>query len=465
MRIGDGAFASVYRVRQNALDRWVAVKVLDEKDPARKRGIISEATTQARIKSDCIPQVYHVFEWKGRVWIVMEWIRGVSLSTILARMPSPHERMWLADGCIRSLACLHGLGFAHRDLKPANIIISPDKGAVLVDFGFAKHVVDGQESMAGVVKGTPAYMAPELWMGKRGVDPMRGDVFALGKILRDVLAEMPFDGLWSLCASEYAEKRPADGRAVLELWNGSAPGSPASREQWRGLSREQASHHLSEKLVEAARILLGRGRQDEAYWLLVESIEENPANADAVGLMNSFPKYVQAKKRQRRMAYAGSIAFCACLFFAAFVIGWNSRELNSRMWRGSVAADASRQRDAKDRSALIAGGLDRQPPSVAAVTSVPLREDCAQGSMLLGSVFVASHPLKGSLIVDGEPVATGTTDNPVGVPAGVSLPHGMHTIAWVDNNGKTLWREKVNLLPFETKIVSMAAAAPEKRAQ
>jgi predicted Ser/Thr protein kinase len=463
MRIGNGAFASVYRVRQNALDRWVAIKVLDEKDPARKRGIISEATTQARITSDCIPQVYHVFEWKGRVWIVMEWIRGVSLSAILSLLPSPRERLWLADGCIRSLACLHGLGFAHRDLKPANIIISPDKGAVLVDFGFAKHVVDGQESIAGVVKGTPAYMAPELWMGKRGVDPMRSDVFALGKILRDVLAEMPFDDLWSRCASEHAEKRPANARDVLDQWDRAVPASTASREQWRGLSREPASHHLSEKLVDAARILLGRGRQDEAYWLLVESIEENPANADAVGLMNSFPKYVQAKKRQRRMAYAGAIAFCACMFFAAFVIGWNSHALNSRMWRGSIVADASRLRDAKDRSALIAGALERQPPSGAAVTSAPLREDCAEGSVLLGSVFVASHPLKGSLIVDGEPVAAGTTDNLAGVSA--SLPQGIHTIAWVDDNGKTLWREKVNLLPFETKIVSMAAAAPQERAQ
>jgi serine/threonine protein kinase len=462
MRIGDGAFASVYRVRQNALDRWVAIKVLDEKDPVRKRGIISEATTQAgasaRIESGCTPQVYHVFEWKGRVWIVMEWIRGVSLHVLLARQPSQKERLWLADGCIRSLACLHGLGFAHRDLKPANIIISPDKGAVLVDFGFAKKIVDGQESVAGVVKGTPAYMAPELWRGKPGVDPMRCDVFALGKILRDIMADMPFEGLLSLCVSDHAEKRPADARVVLDLWEKSAPPLQGPCD-WRTLSREPASQVLSEKLVDAARALLAGGRQDEAYWLLVESIEENPANAEAVLLMNSFPKYVAAKKKQRRTVFAGSIALFACLLLAAFLIGWHTRG-----WKGTGVADASKARDARDRSALIARALHPPPQAPAgspAASSLPLHEGGSRESRLTGTVFISFHPRHGSLAVDNEPAL----GRPAEKVQGITLPFGTHTIAWVDDNGRTLWKEKINLLPFQTKIVSLASFAPEKRAQ
>jgi serine/threonine protein kinase len=454
MLIGEGAFASVYRLRQNALDRWVAIKVLEEKDPARKREIISEATTQARIKRDCIPQVYHVFEWKGHVWIVMEWIKGVSLSTILSRLPSTRERLWLADGCIRSLACLHGLGFAHRDLKPANILISPDKGVVLVDFGFAKNVIDGQESVAGVVKGTPAYMAPELWMGKTGVDAMRCDVFALGKIVRDIFPDGPYQELCALCAHEVADRRPATARAVLDIWEKTVP-APGTAD-WRGLSREPTSHHLSEKLAHAAQVLLSRGRQDEAYWLLVESIEENPGNAGAVLLMNSFPKYVTAKKRQRRLTYAGSIALFACLLLIAFAVGWNTRG-----WKGSGVADASQLQNAKDRSALIARALHKTlSPDRDAAARAPLRDDLSRESRLQGTVYIAAHPALGALAVDGEPVeqqSGSQKDSLVGLPAGVMLPYGRHTIAWVDDKGKTLWKEKIDLLPFETRIVSMAA--------
>jgi predicted Ser/Thr protein kinase len=446
MCIGEGAFAAVYRVRQNALDRWVAVKVLDEKDQARKREIIKEATTQAKIAAACIPQVYHVFEWKRRVWIVMEWIRGVSLSTILARNPSHEQRLWLADGCIRSLACLHNRGFAHRDLKPANILISPDRGVVLVDFGFSRKVIDGQKSIAGVVKGTPAYMAPELWLGKPGVDSMRCDVYALGKVLRDTLPEEHTSALSALCAHDTASKRPANAEAVLDMWKKDArDAGPAA--DWRVLSHDPTSYHLSEKLVAAARVLLSRGRQDEAYWLLVESIEENPAHTEAVLLMNSFPKYVAAKKKQRRLTYAVSIVLSVCLLLLAFVIGWNSRG-----WNGAGVADASRQRDAQDRFALIARALKSSSPADFAAARAPLREDLARESPLKGTIFIAAHPLQGTLRVDGEPV-----EQRAGLPNGVMLSYGRHTLSWVDDNGKTLWREKINLLPFETMIVSMAA--------
>lgn len=455
MRIGEGAFSSVYRVRQDALDRWVAVKVLDEKDQARKHEIVSEATMQARIKSNCIPQVFHAFEWKGRVWIVMEWIKGVSLSTILSRQPSLQERLWLADGCIRSCACLHDLGFAHRDLKPANILISPDKGAVLVDFGFAKSVVDGQESVTGVVRGTPAYMAPELWMGKAGVQPMRCDVFALGKILRDIIPAAPYEALSSACSDEVAQRRPGDAMAVLEMWERIATVRVTA--DWRGLSREPTSYHLSEKLASAAQVLLSRGRQDEAYWLLVESIEENPGNTGAIQLMNSFPKYVAQKRLQRRRAYAASVILGTCLLLLAFAIGWNSRGFN-----GATVIDASKQQEMRDRGALVVqtSGHRQQRPAIFDATQAPLRDDVAGPSALQGTIFIASHPLSGSLNVDGEPIDTKNgrpkDTSPQAVLSGCMLPYGRHLVAWVDSNGAVLWRQNIDLLAFETKIISMA---------
>ena len=67
---------------------------------------------------------------------------------------------------------------------------------MLVDFGFTKNIIDGQQSVAGVVKGTPAYMAPELWSGASGADPMRCDVYAAGRIMRDIMTD---DDLHRVC--------------------------------------------------------------------------------------------------------------------------------------------------------------------------------------------------------------------------------------------------------------------------
>lgn len=125
MRIGEGAFASVYRVRQQTLDRWVAVKIVAERNRARRGQLLREARTQARIKSECIPQIYDAFEWNNNVCIVMQWIRGIPLSALIESPLSGQERFDLTGGFLQALASLHSLGFAHRDLKPANILISP----------------------------------------------------------------------------------------------------------------------------------------------------------------------------------------------------------------------------------------------------------------------------------------------------------------------------------------------------
>jgi len=442
MRVGEGAFASVYRVRQTSLDRWVAIKVLHEKDPAKKRDIVKEATTQARIQADCIPQVFHVLEWRSQVCIVMEWIKGVSLSSLVAHFPSPEERLWLADHVIRSLAALHTLGFAHRDLKPENILISPDKGVMLVDFGFTKNVVDGQQSVSGVVKGTPAYMAPELWSGGQGIDPMRCDVFAAGRIMRDILPGDTFAHFTAGCTSDDPSSRPASGAEMLAMWQRIAP--HITQPDWRRLARSLASEQLSAKLASAARLLLHEGRQDEAYWLLVESIEENPKNVEAVTLMNSFPKYVQRSRVRRRITSAVAAAGCICLLLFAFVIGRRSRD-----WNPGGASSALRIPFQNDRSTRLAWMLRIRS---AGVGTVPFRYDSASTGRLSGTLYVAARPAAGKLSINGT-----TVDRVTDYQSGITLAPGKHLLAWIDDTGRVPWREKITMLPFETKIISIAA--------
>ncbi len=443
MRVGEGAFASVYRVRQTALERLVAIKVLHEKDPAKKRDIVKEATTQARIQADCIPQVFHVFEWRSQVCIVMEWIKGVPLSSLVAHFPSAEERLWLADHVIRSLAALHTLGFAHRDLKPENILVSPDKGIMLVDFGFTKNVIDGQQSVSGVVKGTPAYMAPELWSGGRGIDTMRCDVFAAGRIVHDILPRDTYAEFTAQCTSDDPAKRPASGAEMLALWQCAAPhiGQP----DWRRLAQALSSEQLAVKLASAARLLLHDGREDEAYWLLVESIEENPKNVEAVSLMNSFPKYVQRKRVQRRIWYGSVVAICACLLLFAFVVGRHSRD-----WSMGGGPGLAGMPMHKDGTAMLAGALRAR----SVVTGrVPLRCDSSGCGRLCGTLLVAGGSPHGKLLINGVAMERVTE-----YQSGISLAPGPHSLAWLDENGRMQWREKIQMLPFETKIVSVAAA-------
>ena len=114
MRIGEGTFASVYRVRQNALERWVALKIIPEKDRDRRKELLKEATIQAKIKAECIPQVYDAFEWNNSVCIVMQWVKGVSLVQLMRGTLSEEERLFLANGLICSMATLHSLGFEEK---------------------------------------------------------------------------------------------------------------------------------------------------------------------------------------------------------------------------------------------------------------------------------------------------------------------------------------------------------------
>ncbi len=96
MVIGAGSFSSVYRARQRALDRWVAIKILPEKNPVIRQTLLKEAQVQAQLNAPCIPAVYDAFEWDQQVCIVMQWIKGISLKTILDENPNSEQRHLIA---------------------------------------------------------------------------------------------------------------------------------------------------------------------------------------------------------------------------------------------------------------------------------------------------------------------------------------------------------------------------------
>ncbi|MBN1575473.1 MAG: serine/threonine protein kinase [Chitinispirillaceae bacterium] len=431
MRIGEGAFASVFRVRQAALDRWVALKFIYEKDRARRHAVLGEARTQAKLRADCVPQIYDAFEWRNSVCIVMEWIRGVSLTALLNASLPTNDRCALAGGLVRVLAAIHGQGFAHRDLKPENVIISPDRGLFLVDFGFSKNIADKQVSSVTAAKGTPAYMAPELWSRGTQVDLMRADIYAAGKVLLQVLSETPHSFHTAPLMHENPQLRPASGRELLEQWERKGV-FPQGDPDWTRMAGNLTAELLSDNLLAAAQQLLYAHRSEEAYWLLVESLEENGNNRQTIALMNGFQERTDRKRSVLQYMLFAAILLTGVL--AAFFAGARSgKTIELR------PAPIARQRTPR----LLPTLIGRVPQAALA-----LREDTLPEDKLSGRLLVRNLPHGATLRVNARDVSA---DSATG--SGLYLHQGEHAVTVRDSMGRIIRHEKIRLLPFQTKTV------------
>jgi eukaryotic-like serine/threonine-protein kinase len=202
--LGAGGMGEVYRARDTALNREVAIKVLPEAfagDANRLARFSREAQTLAALNHPNIAQI-HGLEASGPVHaLIMELVVGEDLSALIARGPiSPADALPLARQIVAALEAAHGLGIVHRDLKPANIKVRHDGTLKVLDFGLAKAMepagAPGGDAMnsptitargteLGTILGTAAYMAPEQAKG-RPVDT-RADIWAFGVIVFEML--------------------------------------------------------------------------------------------------------------------------------------------------------------------------------------------------------------------------------------------------------------------------------------
>jgi serine/threonine protein kinase len=432
MRIGEGAFASVYRVRHKALDRWVALKFVYEKNPDKRRGLLKEARTQAKLRADSIPQIYDAFEWHGSVCMVMEWISGVPLSILLDRELTEQERLSIAGGFIRALCAIHGLGFVHRDLKPENIMITPDRGLFLVDFGFSKNIADMQMSTVAHAKGTPAFMAPELWLKGDRADLMRSDVYSCGKILRLLLSATPAAEFTDALLFDEPLRRPASGAVVRQMWEAS-PWADKGNADWREIAGALTAELLSSELLAAAKQLLHGKRDEEAYWLLAESIEQDGNNREALEIMGNFR--TRTHNRFSAVHYAVLSVIILCGLIAAFFAGKRSMEAASHeptpvKWRHSPMLVSF-------RGESPATGRGR------------LREDPPRTDRLYGRIVFRDLPRVPVIRVDGRVVDPDSASG-----AGLKLHWGDHDVSICDTGGRTYRRESITVLPFQTKTVA-----------
>jgi eukaryotic-like serine/threonine-protein kinase len=201
--LGSGGMGAVYRVRDEKLEREVAIKMLTDGllagDEAR-RHFRREALALAKLNHPRIAAVYDVGEQDGLDYIVMELVQGDSLA---ARLRSGPLRVKEATSVMlqvaEALEEAHEHGVIHRDLKPANVMITPKGNAKVLDFGIAKLLaLPGKEftltmTETGQLAGTPLYMSPEQALG-RTVDA-RTDLWSLGVLYYEALTgRAPFEG-------------------------------------------------------------------------------------------------------------------------------------------------------------------------------------------------------------------------------------------------------------------------------
>ena len=196
--IGRGGMGVVYKARQKALDRIVAVKMIlatHLASPEHIRRFQVEAWAAARLRHANITQIHDVGQHHGQHYFTMEYIEGESLAQRIARQRLSFDAIVrLLSIVARAVDHLHAQGVVHRDLKPSNILLDRDDQPYVTDFGLAKVFVPGSEATAtGVIAGTPSYMAPEQASGHSSEVGPATDIYSLGAILYELLTgEPPF---------------------------------------------------------------------------------------------------------------------------------------------------------------------------------------------------------------------------------------------------------------------------------
>jgi serine/threonine protein kinase len=207
--LGEGGMGVVYVAEDERLLREVAIKTFrNVGDTTARERFFREARAAASLSHPNVCQLFDIGEDDGRPYLVMELLQGEPLSARLTRGALPlAEAVHVALSILTALEALHGRGFIHRDLKPSNVFLTAH-GVKLLDFGLAReapsfHVdadaptlspsADTPLTLAGMIVGTPGYMAPEQ-LTSAPVDP-RTDLFDAGVLLYEMVSgRPPFEG-------------------------------------------------------------------------------------------------------------------------------------------------------------------------------------------------------------------------------------------------------------------------------
>ncbi|GLZ11627.1 hypothetical protein Acsp04_18620 [Actinomadura sp. NBRC 104425] len=258
-RLGSGGMGEVWSATDLRLGRPVAVKILSRGTEADERAVARfrrEAEIAGGLRHPGITVLFDFDADDGRLFLVMELLRGRDLAAVMAAHPHgmpPALACDLAAQIADALAAAHERGVVHRDVKPANVMVLPDQKIKILDFGIARYADRTSDLTGGAAIGTPSYMAPEQFEGDAAPDA-RTDLYALGAVLffmltgrrpfeadtapalikeilltepprvRDLRPEVPadLDRLVAALLAKNPADRPAQARLVADVLRGAA---------------------------------------------------------------------------------------------------------------------------------------------------------------------------------------------------------------------------------------------------
>jgi serine/threonine protein kinase len=327
-RIGAGGMGEIYRARDTRLGRTVAIRVVAAElagDPDRRERFLRDARATAALSHPNIAALYEIGEDQGQLFLVFEFVPGVTLKNVVAGRPlHPRRAVDFAAQIGDALAEAHAHGIVHRDIKPDNIIITPKDKAKVLDFGLATWTAGGAEreraadDPAAVMalpghSTTMAYLSPEQALGERF--DHRTDIFSLGIVLFEMLTgKLPFTGKTAAdLALEIAQATPVPASTI----NRAVP------------------PELDAVLAKALAKSLDR-RYELAAMMTAElfSVAATLGARMEVSESSSAPP-TRAAQPQRRRSYLTWL-LVAVLLLSAMAGAWLERETIQRFWRRTI---------------------------------------------------------------------------------------------------------------------------------
>ncbi|MFI5091090.1 MAG: protein kinase [Terriglobales bacterium] len=258
--LGEGGMGAVYKARDTAVDRLIALKVIRPDlagNPAILQRFKQELVLARQVTHRNVIRIYDLGEADGLKFITMEYIEGQDLRSLLrtqGKFAVP-EAVAIAEQILSGLQAAHAEGVIHRDLKPGNIMRDPQGRIVVMDFGLARTVGGEGMTQTGMMVGTMEYMSPEQAMAQP-VDA-RSDLYTVGLIFYELLSgNVPYKAESALAS---LLKRTQDRAVPVSDVENSVP-RPLSAIVGKCLERDPAERYqLAQQILDDLAAFQGRG--------------------------------------------------------------------------------------------------------------------------------------------------------------------------------------------------------------
>lgn len=330
--IGQGGMATIFKAHQLTLDRDVALKVIHpalNQDPSFLVRLNREAGIVARLNHPNIVPVYDYGECEGAPYLVMRFIQGKTLKTVMQEGRLDTEQILpIARAIANALTYAHAHGVLHRDVKPSNILLDDEGGIFLTDFGLARLSASSESTLSrDMMIGSPQYVSPE--QAKSEPIDERSDVYSFGIVLYEMFTgRVPFseDTPYATVMAQINDPLPAP-RSV------SSTVPPAVEMVLdKALAKDPSQRYASVSEMMAALENAAHGPQvaddPDKIPIIVDAFAPAappPANHAAPPAKPPLPVMLGTPPPRRWLLIAGSILAVCVIGFLAFTL-WSSRQ-------------------------------------------------------------------------------------------------------------------------------------------